>query len=228
MGSRLLGTTDRPIDCARIVLTALAALGRQARATDIPYPELDVALGKLVAPSAVVHQPVTSPVGRFQLWRSSATGLGLPFGAIAWYSIGALADGAWRFGITEFRLGPQHSLIAMGADGSLLEELPPIGFIADPQDPRRRISACVGSDGCSSGHIAARSEASRLAQSLAADTYLHVSGCAKGCAHPGPADVTLVGRADGYGLVIGGRAGDTPRALLRADQLGAVLAGAQG
>lgn len=228
VGATLLGTTERPVDCARIVLMALAALGKSARATDLPRAELEAALGSLVAPSAIVYQPVTAPIGRFEFRRSSITGLGLPFGAIAWQSIGALADGAWRFGISEFRLGPHHSLLATGADDSLLDEVPQIGFITDPNDPRRRISACIGSEGCAAGHIAARRDAARLAPGLAADTYLHVSGCAKGCAHPGPADVTLVGRADGYGLVIDGRAGDTPRALLRADQLGAVLAAAQG
>ena len=42
------------------------------------------------------------------------------------------------------------------------------------------------------------------------------------------ADVTLVGRADGYGLVISGTAGDTPRTLLRADQLESAVATRQG
>ncbi len=37
----------------------------------------------------------------------------------------------------------------------------------------------------------------------------HVSGCAKGCAKPGPADLTLVGREGQYGIVIGGNPSDT-------------------
>jgi sulfite reductase beta subunit-like hemoprotein len=93
---------------------------------------------------------------------------------------------------------------------------------------RRLLSACIGSDGCASGQIAARTVAADLSHALAANTSLHVSGCTKGCAHPGPADITLVGRADGYGLVISGRAGDTPRALLRADQLESAVAAGQG
>ncbi len=39
---------------------------------------------------------------------------------------------------------------------------------------------------------------------------LHVSGCAKGCAHAGPAALTLVGRDGRYDLVRNGRAGDAP------------------
>ncbi|SEP78870.1 precorrin-3B synthase [Devosia sp. YR412] len=224
VGAELLGTTSQPLDCARIMLTALANLGPLARATDLR----DLDLGDLVQPSAPVRQPVTSPIGKFQLHRHDVTGLGLPFGAMAWESIAALAEDAWRFGISEFRLGPHHSLLAVGADDSLLAEAAQVGFIMDPRDPRTRIRACIGSAGCASGHIAARSDAARLALLLPANTSLHVSGCAKGCAHPGVSDVTLVGRSDGYGLVIHGRASDTPQALLRADQLGAVLAGAQG
>ena len=65
-------------------------------------------------------------------------------------------------------------------------------------------------------------------RALPAGTDLHVSGCGKGCAHPGSANVTLVGRPDGYGLVIDGRAGDTPQAILRADQLEMAVGMRQG
>ncbi len=41
-------------------------------------------------------------------------------------------------------------------------------------------------------------------------TAIHVSGCAKGCAHPGSAPWTLVGRDGRYDLVRHGKAGDTP------------------
>jgi precorrin-3B synthase len=203
-------------------------LGLHGRASDLDRSELMAALGSFIEPMAPMFQPTSSPIGQFQLRKSTATGLGLPFGSIAWESIGALADGAWRFGISEFRLAPHHSLLAIGADASLLKEVGPIGFIADPADPRCRISACIGSEGCASGHIAARTVASRLARNLPPRTSLHVSGCAKGCAHPAPADVTLVGQADGYGLVMNGAAGDTPQAVLRADQIEAALAFAQG
>jgi precorrin-3B synthase len=226
VGARLMGTTHRPLDCARIVLTALAGLGPLGRATDLAPDALD--LGDLISPSAPVRQPASSPIGQFPLRRGKAIGLGLPFGAMGWESMAALADGAWRFGISAFRPGPHHSLLAIGADGSLLAEAAEIGFVTHPHDPRTRISACIGSDGCASGHIAARAVASRLAPGLAPGSSLHVSGCQKGCAHPGPADVTLIGRADGYGLVIDGRAGDTPRAVLRADQLETALLAAQG
>jgi precorrin-3B synthase len=53
---------------------------------------------------------------------------------------------------------------------------------------------------------------------------LHVSGCAKGCAHAQAAAVTLVGREGRYDLVLDGRAGDRPiLAGLDAKELEAVL-----
>jgi precorrin-3B synthase len=40
---------------------------------------------------------------------------------------------------------------------------------------------------------------------------VHLSGCSKGCAHPGPAAVTIVGPDR---VVVNGRASDTPRATV--------------
>ncbi len=49
-----------------------------------------------------------------------------------------------------------------------------------------------------------------------------MSGCAKGCGHPGPAPLTLVGRGGGYDVVRDGRASDEP--VLRGLDLDAVAA----
>ena len=49
--------------------------------------------------------------------------------------------------------------------------------------------------------------------------HLHVSGCAKGCAHPRASDVTLVGTPNGFDLVREGSPRDVPvtRGLAVAD-----------
>jgi precorrin-3B synthase len=49
-----------------------------------------------------------------------------------------------------------------------------------------------------------------LAPLIGEHAFLHVSGCAKGCAHPRPAPVTLVARDGLYDLVRNGRPGDAP------------------
>ncbi len=80
----------------------------------------------------------------------------------------------------------------------------------------RSISACPGAPACASGHIAARQIASEIANDYSAvldgTVHLHISGCAKGCAHPGSADLTVVGSENGAGIVVGGTARDTPLA----------------
>ena len=52
--------------------------------------------------------------------------------------------------------------------------------------------------------------ATESADLLDASFTLHISGCAKGCAHPGPTALTLVGDENGAGLVVDGTAKALP------------------
>lgn len=222
------------IDLVQQTLRHLAALGPTARSSDL---DIDMGMMSQSSPSPwwggikgggdlpPLSAPASPPIGSFRLLNGSATGIALPFGATDWRSLAALADTATRLGITEFRLAPHHALLAIDAPAAFATDAAALGFIADAADPRLRISACIGSLGCASGHVPARAIAMGLAARLPPGASLHVSGCAKGCAHPRRATVTLVGRSDGYGLVISGTAGDTPQALLQADGLESALAG---
>ncbi len=126
--------------------------------------------------------------------------LGLPFGqtdATGLIRLAGLAD--------EARTTPWRAIhIPVPADAAPFTAA---GFITDPADPRRGIAACAGAPACASGATPARADALRLA--ALGVTGIHVSGCAKGCAHP-RRGLTLVGRDGRYGLVVNGRAGDTP------------------
>jgi precorrin-3B synthase len=63
-------------------------------------------------------------------------------------------------------------------------------------------------------------EVARVAiQPLDDTSTIHISGCAKGCAHPGRAAITFVGGPDGYGLVRGGKASDIPSETIPANKL---------
>jgi precorrin-3B synthase len=100
-----------------------------------------------------------------------------------------------------------------------------LGFITNPRDPRRRIVACPGAPACASGLIATRAIAAELSSHLPASLPLvHVSGCVKGCAHPGPAPLTIVGTSRGCGIVRDGTARDLPQTHVAADNLAAALA----
>ncbi|MEH3118310.1 MAG: precorrin-3B synthase [Methylorubrum populi] len=99
-----------------------------------------------------------------------------------------------------------------GRTAALRSDLAEAGFIVTPDDPRRAVAACPGAPACRSGTTPVPDHAARLARALApltgfglsAPITVHVSGCAKGCAHPGPADLTLVGREGAYDVVLAG------------------------
>lgn len=84
------------------------------------------------------------------------------------------------------------------------------GLLTDPTDPLLRVDACTGAPGCPQASVETRALARSLAPHLPEDATLHVSGCAKGCAHPTPADLTLVGRDGRFDLVRGGTPWDEP------------------
>ena len=84
------------------------------------------------------------------------------------------------------------------------------GLIRDPADPLLRVAACTGAPGCPQASVRTRDLARDLAPHLPPGRRLHVSGCAKGCAHPEPAEVTLVGRDGAFDLVRDGAPWDEP------------------
>ena len=98
----------------------------------------------------------------------------------------------------EIRTTPWRAFLAPGFAPVLVP-----GFATEPGT----ITTCPGAPACLSGTTPTRADAALLQQAGLAD--LHVSGCAKGCAHPRPA-TTLVGRNGRYDLVRHGRASDEP------------------
>ncbi|MCC8963569.1 precorrin-3B synthase [Bradyrhizobium sp. Pear76] len=94
-----------------------------------------------------------------------------------------------------------------------------VGLITDADDPALRVIACSGAPRCREAHADTRALASALASFVPADARLHVSGCAKGCAHSGSADVTLVASGEGFDLIRRGTTRDAPvvRGLTRSD-----------
>jgi precorrin-3B synthase len=88
------------------------------------------------------------------------------------------------------------------------------GLITEADDPALRVIACSGAPRCHKAYADTRALAAALAPHIAPDARLHVSGCAKGCAHSGPATLTLVATRDGFDLVRSGSTRDMP--VLRA------------
>jgi len=215
--------TESAFAASLAVLNALAALGSEARTSDL-FPRAATQEPDGVSPWPESGAYALCAPGR-EIGRTVP--IALPFGQADSAVLIALCQAAEVAGLATLRLAPGHCILADNAPPGLVAEAERLGFVTRPDDPRRRISACIGARGCAAGHIAARQLASRLAPHLPPGRHLHVSGCAKGCAHPRPADLTLVGRTDGIGLVISGRAGDTPQDILDEAGLSAALAARQ-
>jgi precorrin-3B synthase len=131
-----------------------------------------------------------------------------PLGAMVALALGqlqvdTLASLAKHGGV---RLTPWRMLLVESA-----RRLPEIeGLITDPDDPLLRVVACTGAPRCLQGHAETRPLARQLASRLPSGQFLHISGCAKGCGHPGKAPLTITATPDGFDLIEDGRAADTP------------------
>lgn len=137
-----------------------------------------------------------------------------PFGCFEAGDLAVLAGLSQRYADGTIRVTPWKSVILWDVSPSgavdILNLASERGLIAEPDDPRGRIVACAGRPRCAHGHADSRADAAGFAAALPRADLLHVSGCAKGCAHPAPAAATLVAGPGGYDLVRNGRAGDAP------------------
>jgi precorrin-3B synthase len=212
------------------ILDAIAALGRDGRARDLtPERMASLALAsngsRPTLPPSVEREHLQGlfsiPLGTLPLTENQyALSIALPFGSMPAETLIALANAAASLGASEIRFAPQRTLLVIGlaqpACAEIRSAAASLGFVTNPADPRTKIAACPGTPACASGHIAARKIAEEIAKEagdiLDPTFSLHVSGCAKGCAHPAEATLTLVGGEKGAGLVVSGTAKGLPAA----------------
>lgn len=126
--------------------------------------------------------------------------VGLAFGQLPVETLASLAK---QGGL---RMTPWRMLLVESA-----RKLPDVqGLITDPADPLLRIVACTGAPACKQGLARTRDIGNDLVPHLEPDQFLHISGCAKGCAHPMAAPLTITATENGYDLIRNGRASDAP------------------
>jgi precorrin-3B synthase len=226
---------ERAIDVVVGLLQALAAQGPAARAADVRSAGgLDAIRARFrIEPAAApAPRPPAEMVGSHPLRDGfAALGIALAFGHARADALVELARRAAAHGARLVRPAPDRTLMLMGvcpgeADG-LAAAAEQLGFIVRAGDPRRRIVACPGAPACMSGFIDARRFAAALAPQLAGlrgGIAVHVSGCAKGCAHPAPAPLTVVGTAHGCGIVRNGTARAAPSVHVAPGNLAAEIA----
>lgn len=145
-----------------------------------------------------------------------ALGLGVAFGRIEARHLRALADLAERCSAVDVRVSPWRALYIPGAPAMDLDAVVGMGFLVSDDDPLARIDACPGEPQCRSAYRDTRAAARKLASflPLLGIASAHVSGCPKGCARPGVADLVLVGHEAGFGVIRNGRASDRVTAVI--------------
>jgi precorrin-3B synthase len=214
----------RAPEAALAILAGFSAMRREGRTEARRMRDLAVGLADELA-ALISLEPMASPrerpaaprAGMFSLESGQALLLGLPFGRCDAAQLEQAAAWSERFGTGALRLSFTRGLLLHGlteADAhTLIDEASRLGFITDPTDPRLLVQACPGSPACASASTPTSGDALRLADAaralLAHGATVHVSGCPKGCAHPGAADLTLVGRDGGaYGVILNGSSRD--------------------
>lgn len=127
---------------------------------------------------------------------------GLPFGILSSDQLAALSATG------PIRLTPWHMLLSEG-----LTRAPGIaGLIDDPANPLLQTHACTGAPDCPQALAETRNLAKSLAPRLRPGQTLHISGCAKGCAYRGRADITLVAQDQNhFALIENGTSADKPK-----------------
>jgi len=225
------------------LLDAIARGGRDARARDIlaaggkqvfhdaltSCPGLSRASTSSVSVKAAAAG--TETIGTHRLRDGLyALGIGLGFGHADANSFEQLVGAAQTAGVNGLRAAPGRALLAIGltlaAARVFAEAAEQLGFIVRADDPRRNVVACAGAPICASAFIASRALAPVIAATAAAQLggTVHISGCAKGCAHASAAALTVVGTPDGCALIADGFARDTPFAIVPADELQSAIA----
>ena len=110
-------------------------------------------------------------------------------------------------GLGPIRLTPWRMVLIEGL--TTAPNLP--GLITNPADPLLNVVACTGAPGCPQALAPTRALARQLAPLVPQGELLHVSGCSKGCAHPGAAPATLTATGPGrYDLILNDTAAGTP------------------
>ena len=225
----------RPEDALAAILELLGAIarrGRFARGRDLGADEAAVVLRS----ASVVAAPVggsharapAETIGLHPLAGGrAAVGIGLAFGHSEATQVEDLCRAAESLGATSVAPAEKRSLLVIGllveAAGVFAATAERLGFLVRPDDPRRNVIACAGAPACAAAQMPARRIAPAVVTAagplMDGSLTLHLSGCAKGCAHPGAATLAFVGVEGECDLVLNGSARAEPAGTFAAETL---------
>ncbi len=237
----LVAASD-PVETLLRLIANLAQHGPQMRARDVVLRHGAGAFRSAIADLLIeasdpLARPPSDPLGLHPLRDGSAAlGIGLAFGHTDADALAGLIEAAARAGAGGLRTAPGRAVLVIGiapdTAPALAARAESLGFITRRDDPRRAIVACAGAPICAAAEIRARTLAPLISSAAAGlldgSLTLHLSGCPKGCAHPGACALTIVGDPEGCGLVVDGSARDQLGVTIATANLPTALAGIAG
>lgn len=223
-------TEDGALTAVLTALRQLDRMGNSARGRDLDIAALGLS-GQLV-PDRPGSVRMRRPAGLHRLADGrTVAGVGLAFRQVRAEALAAFARSAADLDVTDIRLAPEHGLLVAGLDDGqaahLLAEAESLGFLVSTEDPANAIALCSGTAGCASAfydtHALAKIAVDTASDLLDGSFMLHLSGCAKGCAHPASAPISVSGASLGYGVVVNGSASASPAAYIAANEVASAL-----
>ncbi|ANL68560.1 precorrin-3B synthase (plasmid) [Rhizobium phaseoli] len=214
-----VGSAEAAVSAVGEILSLLVMLGPGSRTRDIDPALLRAHFPAMAVIPTIQSRSARMPLSGLHPLADGKTVLGVrpDFGQTRTSDLTALLALADAAGATAIRLAPGRGFFFLGLPA---ESLPAIeaaaasyGFSAQSGEKAEHIAACAGAGGCGSAFFETRTLARRILVA-APDLFdgslmLHLSGCAKGCAHPRPA-LTLTGTSEGYDIILNGLAMDRP------------------
>ena len=192
-----------------VIMMAAKVIHAFLENADALRPSTHVQMGQVYLQKAGAQSRACSSGGGIPsvvgLLAGNASGLGVPLGRMDASVLRVDAQIARSSGDGIVRTTPWRSLVVSGAVSTVQ------GFVTEATDARLRVQACVGKTGCARGAAKVGADALYLALDVPTGRTLHVSGCSKGCAHPSPADMTLVARDGVYDAARNATASDAIR-----------------
>lgn len=147
-----------------------------------------------------------APIGFVPLaGQSGFVSVAATFGRIEADELIKLAEIAQKYSGGEMVFAPFRRVIlpnifAENAE-NILQCLAEAGFITEAGDSRLNIHACVGAPACSSAYGETRLLAKKWAKDHPNLTQIvHITGCSKGCAYAGIADIVITATETGYDI----------------------------
>lgn len=213
----LVAEADAP-SLVALLLNHMAERGSKVRGRDLAPGSLPASAMALVKPGTN-KAPLQKQASLGLLNLSGSLGalrIGLPFGQQNANVLAEFCEYAKFVGIDRVQPAPNHTLILVGETATcalLLKTAKTSGFITESDDALSAIDACSGRPACRSASLCTH-ELGRFAAAEMPDLFdgslrLHLSGCAKGCAHPTASTLTFVGTETGSRLVFCGKTTDT-------------------